>query len=108
MSSVSYTHLFPYITQDGADVMPESESKPEAYICNLTPGTVVELQIYASGLLSLSGMTSAPSCVMYGNGFCPADVYTRQAQEPAVSHRKSVCIIIRKGKEELRMNQQGS
>lgn len=32
---------FPYITQDGADVMPESESKPEAYICNLTPGTVV-------------------------------------------------------------------
>lgn len=31
---------FPYITQDDADVTPESADKPQAYIRNMTPGTV--------------------------------------------------------------------
>lgn len=32
---------FPYITQDGTDTEPDAAQKPEQYICNLTPGTVV-------------------------------------------------------------------
>ena len=40
-AGIGDARVFHGFTQDGADVMPESESKPEAYICNLTPGTVV-------------------------------------------------------------------